>query len=322
MVLALDDKWVWDSWYVRDGDLWHGFFLQADKSIGDPEQRHWNVSVGHAASADLITWDHLGTCFQPAEGPSWDDRTTWTGSVVRGEDAQWHFFYTGTSQEADGKHQKIGHAVSTDLHNWERVGSDPILDRVDPYEEFMPGRWHDRAFRDPWVMRDPNGPGWLMYFTARDNRISDPLSAGAIGLATSLDLFDWELQEPVYTGGFGELEVPQVFQINDHWYCLFCTADGFWSEEAIERAGPAAKGSHYLMADDPRGPWEIARGPALDGSDPGQRYAARILKTKEGPKLLGFLMRDPETNKFSGKIADPVSVSVLPDGRLELAAQN
>ncbi|MEM1361992.1 MAG: levansucrase [Pseudomonadota bacterium] len=322
MVLALDDKWVWDSWYVRDGDRWHAFFLQADKSIGDPEMRHWNVSVGHATSSDLITWDHLGTCFKPAEGPAWDDCTTWTGSVVRGDDAQWHLFYTGTSRADEGKHQKIGHAVSSDLHSWVRVEGGQILDRADPYEEFTPGRWHDRAFRDPWVMRNPDGAGWLMFFTARDNRISEPLSAGAIGFATSPDLFQWQLEMPVFTGGFGELEVPQVFQIGDKWYCLFCTADRFWSETAIKRAGPAARGSHYLMADDPQGPWEIATAPMLDGADPGERYAARILKTEDGPKLLGFLMHDPETNGFSGTITDPEPVVVLPDGRLALADKN
>ena len=27
MALTLPDKWIWDSWYVRDRDLWHGFFL-------------------------------------------------------------------------------------------------------------------------------------------------------------------------------------------------------------------------------------------------------------------------------------------------------
>ncbi|MEM9341641.1 MAG: hypothetical protein AAGA87_01210 [Pseudomonadota bacterium] len=56
---------MWDSWFARDGDLWHAYYLQADKSIGDPEQRHWNVSYGHATSRDLVTWDHLGTCFTP-----------------------------------------------------------------------------------------------------------------------------------------------------------------------------------------------------------------------------------------------------------------
>ncbi len=36
MTIALADKWIWDSWYVRDGDLWHVFFLQADKSLATP----------------------------------------------------------------------------------------------------------------------------------------------------------------------------------------------------------------------------------------------------------------------------------------------
>ena len=51
MVLALADHYVWDSWYVRDGETWHGFFLKAPRSIGDPDLRHWNVSYGHATSS-------------------------------------------------------------------------------------------------------------------------------------------------------------------------------------------------------------------------------------------------------------------------------
>ena len=26
------DLWIWDSWYAQDGDIWHGYFLQADRS--------------------------------------------------------------------------------------------------------------------------------------------------------------------------------------------------------------------------------------------------------------------------------------------------
>lgn len=42
MVFALKDQWLWDSWYAKNGDVWHGYFLQADKSIGNPEDRHLN----------------------------------------------------------------------------------------------------------------------------------------------------------------------------------------------------------------------------------------------------------------------------------------
>ena len=51
MVLALDHHWVWDSWYVRDGGLWHAFFLQAPKSLPDPEDPLTRVT----AEADSAT---------------------------------------------------------------------------------------------------------------------------------------------------------------------------------------------------------------------------------------------------------------------------
>ena len=77
--------------------------------------------------------------------------------MVQGDDGLWHLFYTGTSRAEDGLKQRIGHATSTDLHNWTRVGDGLALDIDDRYEEYAPGHWHDRAMRDPWVMRDPNG---------------------------------------------------------------------------------------------------------------------------------------------------------------------
>ncbi|KKL83366.1 hypothetical protein LCGC14_1975500, partial [marine sediment metagenome] len=83
MTLTLDTHWIWDSWYAHDGERWHGYYLKAPKSLGDPELRHFNVSQGHAVSDDLINWEHLGTCLAPTDGPAFDDYTTWTGSVVQ-----------------------------------------------------------------------------------------------------------------------------------------------------------------------------------------------------------------------------------------------
>ncbi|MBN9023738.1 MAG: hypothetical protein J0H08_16955, partial [Rhizobiales bacterium] len=314
MVLRLDDKWVWDSWYVRDGGRWHAFFLQAPRSIGEPELRHWNVSQGHAVSDDLVTWDYLGTCFRPAERGAWDDYTTWTGSVVKGPDGLWHLFYTGTCHAEDGLIQRIGHATSTDLHGWERVGDGLCLDLSgDEYEQFRPGFWHDRAMRDPWVIPDPDGPGWLMFFTARSAGIPEPNAGGAIGLATSPDLMTWTLQPPVFTGGFGQLEVPEVFEHQGRWYCLFCTAaKHFSAEQARAIPGGPVSGNHYLVGEGPRGPWTIAPGHFLDGALPCKRYAARIVATDDGLRLIGFADR-PEGD-FVGELTDPDPVEVTPEG--------
>ncbi len=319
MTIALSKKWVWDSWYVRDGDLWHGFFLQADKSLGDPDRRHFNVSVGHATSRDLKAWVLQGTTFAPAASPAWDDCTTWTGSVVKGDDGLWHLFYTGTSRAEEGMKQRIGHATSTDLHHWSRVGDGLVLDIDERYEEFAPGHWHDRAMRDPWVMRDPKGDGWLMFFTARVPGVAEPNAAGAIGFATSPDLRDWRLGDPVYAGGtFGQMEVPQVFAVGARWYCLFCTApEHYAAGYAARYPGPPVRGTHYLVADDPRGPWTLAPGPFLDGDPALDRYAARIVETGAGLVLLGFL-HNPGGGPFVGEITDPAPVKIDEDGWLHL----
>ncbi len=321
MVIALKDKWIWDSWYIHDGARWHGFFLQADKSLGDPDLRHFNVSQGHATSDDLVNWTHLGTCFKPRETPAWDDYTTWTGSVVEGDDGLWHLFYTGSTRAEQGLRQRIGHATSTDLHGWQRVGTGLALDLVGPnahhYEVDHVGRWHDRAMRDPWVMRDPNGPGWLMYFTARVPDVAEPNGGGAIGFATSPDLMTWTLQPPVFAGGFGQLEVPQVFSVGNKWYCLFCTSSFHWSEayRASHQQSPVT-GNHYLIADDPRGPWTVAPGPFFDGAEPCRRYAARIVQTVDGLRILGF--SDNGKADFGGYVMDPEPVVVGHDGLLSV----
>lgn len=322
MVIALEDKWIWDSWFAHDGEVWHGFFLQADKALRDPELRHWNVTQGHAVSPDLVSWHHLGTCFRPADGPAWDDYTTWTGSVVQDADALWHLFYTGTSRAEDGLKQRIGHATSRDLHSWERVGDGLCLDLSgDIYEDYRPGHWHDRAMRDPWVMRDPAGAGWLMFFTARIDGVAEANAAGAIGFATSPDLRHWTLQPPVFTGCFGQLEVPQVLRLGGRWYCLFSTDDAHWSEGcAAGYPGTPVTGTHYLTADDPRGPWRLAPGPFLDPTPGGGRYAGRILETEKGLVLLGFLRDGPDG--FVGVVGDPVPVEVDADGRLRLVAED
>lgn len=323
MVLSLKDKWIWDFWLARDGEDWHVFFLQADNTLAHPDMRHRNVTQGHAVGRDLKTWTHLGTTFAPAPPPAFDDWTTWTGSVVRGPEGRWHLFYTGTSRVAEGMHQRIGHATSDDLHHWRRVGDGLALDRTGPhadlYEEYTPGHWHDRAMRDPWVMRDPDGEGWIMVFTARVPGRSEPNAGGAIGFATSPDLDRWTLQPPVYTDGdFGQLEVPQLFEHRGRWYMLFCTAAEHWSQAYRARTPhPPVTGTHYLIGEGPRGPWRVAPGPFLDGADPCRRYAGRIVEVDGALKLMGFLY-DDGAGGFVGRVSDPVAVEVDDEGLLHV----
>ncbi|MBL1421586.1 MAG: glycoside hydrolase family 68 protein [Alphaproteobacteria bacterium] len=320
MTLKLKNQWIWDFWFAKDGDDWHIFYLKADKSLGDADLRHRNVSIGHAKSQDLTNWTDLGTCFEPSKTEAFDNWTTWTGSVIKGEDGLWHLFYTGTNKQDGGMKQRIGQATSSDLHNWQRVQIDPILDIAgNDYEEYTPALWHDRAMRDPCVIKNPISDGYLMYFTAREPHIEEANAGGTIGFATSDNLFDWQLQPPIYRGNlFGQMEVPQVFEHQGYYYCLFCTAAEHFSQAYLrEYPTDAVTGTHYLMANNPLGPWYVAKGKFLDGSFPAKQYSGKILKTKDGLKYLAFAHDDDEGN-FIGSIIDPINVNVLDDGRLEL----
>ena len=70
MTLQINNKYIWDFWHFAQDDLQHLFFLQADRAIGNPDLRHWNVSIGHAVSTDLRNWTAFGTIFGPYADPA------------------------------------------------------------------------------------------------------------------------------------------------------------------------------------------------------------------------------------------------------------
>jgi beta-fructofuranosidase len=318
MTLKIDDKYIWDFWHFAEGEEQHLFMLQADRAIGNPDLRHWNVSVGHAVSRDLRNWEYRGTVFKPAGQGAWDDFTTWTGSVIHAE-GSYHLFYTGTNRAEKGMRQRIGHATSSSIDGpWTRVGDGLALDLDERYyEEHAEGSWHDRALRDPWVLQEKIDGVYHMFFTAR-RKDGPKYERGVIGHATSPDLVHWEAAAPVYEGGhYGQLEVPQVFERDGRWFCTFCNVREHWSEEQRASQGGGVSGTHYLVADHPLGPWQPAEG-FLDGAVPCQRYAGKILRDPLTGKdcLMAFLDSGPD-GQFVGQISDPIPLR-LANGRYQL----
>ncbi|MBL9058889.1 MAG: levansucrase, partial [Mangrovicoccus sp.] len=92
----------------------------------------------------------------------------------------------------------------------------------------------------------------------------------------------------------------------------------FSAVQAAATPGGPVTGSHYLIGEGPRGPWHVAPGPFLDGGLPCPRYAARIVETGEGLKIIGFADRPEGT--FIGELTDPDAVVAGPDGLLRIVA--
>jgi beta-fructofuranosidase len=125
-MLTLPDAWAWDFWTADDGQRHHLFYLNAPRSLGDPELRHRSAGVGHAVSSDLRSWELLPDALR-AGGGGPDDLAIWTGCVVRPDGGQWQLFYTGTT-DVDGELvQTTCLATSSDLLTWTRDPANPRL---------------------------------------------------------------------------------------------------------------------------------------------------------------------------------------------------
>lgn len=303
MSLELPHQWVWDSWPFDDEEgRHHLFYLQADRSLGDPERRHRNPSIGHAVSDDYRNWEVLPDVIAPRHSPAWDDGTTWTGSVVQGPSGRYHLFYTGGSLAEDCLVQRIGRADSEDLIHWERFGDAPLLEADPRWYEKLGAPWHDEAWRDPWVMADPADNGWHMFITARVNH-GEPFSRGVVGHAWSADLDQWEVRPPLsLPGKFGQLEVLQYFEFEGRPHLVFSCGD----RELNPSGHPEGqRGGVWLVEGaGPLGPWDIDCARRVDHES---LYAARAIVDTDGQvRLLGF--SDRVDGVFVGELLDPVPI--------------
>jgi len=319
-MLSIEDKWVWDFWIAKDGDDFHIFFLQADKSLKDPDLRHWNASVGHAVSTDLENWKVLPDALKPSETmDAPDSLSTWTGSVIK-NGSVWYMFYTGTSKVEDGLIQRVCLAKSSDLISWEKVGGNPVLE-VDTqyYDTLNLEDWKDESWRDPWLYYDEDKALYHMLVTSRTNQ-GPADGRGAIGHAISSNLSDWHVQKPLFAPGFfGEIEVPQLEKIDDKFYLFFSVSNRYISEKGknVLDAFPLTAMA-YVTSEKQDGPYDEKSFTILQGDDFGSLYAGRVVR---GPNDQLFMMafeNETADGGFKGTISSPIKIRISDTGKLTL----
>lgn len=308
------DHLLWDFWTIRAGTETHLFYLRAPRDLPDPEMRHARARVGHAVSRDLREWRDLGLALKPGPQGAWDDRAIWTGSVAEVPDAHgggYAMLYTGCCHREDGKVQRIGLALSDDLTTWQKHPANPVIE-ADPrwYVERNPLHHGETAWRDPCLVRNPDGNGWMAYITAQA-RNADPRGSGAIALARSADLVTWRVEPPLACPGWTlHMEIPQLWQHADRCYLVFSTT----SEWIASNAPVAARnGSYYLIADRPDG--NYAFGGVLLVDNQGE-YGLKLLERPDGRTAALTWLGYRQDGGFAGLLSDPQTARVEPDGRL------
>ncbi len=299
-MLRLPDAWIWDFWFADTGAEYHVFFLRASRALLDPFRRHLRASVGHAVSTDLRSWTVLPDALVASDGPAWDDRAIWTGSIVTGPDGLWRMFYTGIAHASAV--QRIGVATSTDLVVWTNAARPSLV--ADPrwYETLSTGEHPDEFWRDPWVFADPGGDGWHMLITARGKHgaLED---RGVVGHAWSPDLRDWEVRPPLSEGGngFSQLEVMQTAVVDGQPVLVFSCLGPETSE--LWRVTAPHGGVWALACDSLTGPFDVSRAHLLLDD---QHYVGRLIQDREGRwQLLAFHNRESD-GTFDGRLSDPM----------------
>jgi len=319
MALRVPNKWVWDFWLAQDGPDYHIFYLQAPRSLQDEGLRHWNVSVGHAVSQNLRDWDILPDALHPSSTETWDDYTTWTGSIIK-HNSLWYLFYTGGCRAENGKIQRVGLATSIDLIHWDKHPDNPLLEASPHfYEQLDLNLWFDQAWRDPWLFQHPQTGEFHAYITARCN-YGPADGRGVIAHARSTDLLNWEVLPPVTApGDFGQLEVPQLVLIQNRYYMLFCTAASTHAADYQRKTGvEPVRGTHYLVADNLLGPFRFSTREFLVGDPIGSFYNGKLV---QGPDDTWYFMASRQFTPggdFIGALSDPMPVTIEDDGNLSV----
>lgn len=313
-MLRLPDCWVWDSWYLDDGDRFHVFYLKASRALLDPDRRHHRASIGHAVSDDLVSWTELPDALVADDGPAFDDLATWTGSTVVGPDGGFHLFYTGICRATGDRIQRIGHAVSTDLVTWTRldvpaVSADPQWYETEAVLGYSP-------WRDPWVLFDEAEGRWRMLITASTATVQRG-TRGCIGTAVSADLVSWQVEAPLTDpAGLHQFEVPQVVRVDGAWVLVWCMRDIDHGPDAAPPAdgGPAITGTWTAPADSPTGPFHVDRAEPIRIAG---TYAGRVVLGRDGAVVLMAFADRATDGSFGGSLIDPVPLALTDRGTLQ-----
>ena len=261
------DGWVGDTIpFAHDGKFY--IYYLHDERKGNTQDEYgyrtsWNL---------LITEDgvNIKDCKVVLPVGEYDDAdyACYTGSVIEGNDGNFHMFYTAQNNynpkyHRDGKPlQYVAHAISTDLINWEKL---PELTFGADERIYEPFDW-----RDPFVFYNEEEKCFDMLLAARLRGASEK-NGGCVGLCRSYDLLHWEAKEPFYNPEtYMTHECPDLFKLGNKWYLVYST----FSEKFV---------THYRMSDKLSGPWTS---PIEDTFDGRAFYAAKTAQV--GDKRMAF----------------------------------
>lgn len=244
---------------------WQGtyhLFYQHNLKAAEWGDIHW----GHAASPDLVHWQHLPVALAPTPGGP-DQSGVWSGCAV-----DWNGVPTLVYTGRDGENEHVCLATSRDnLITWEKYPGNPVIADPPPGLDLL-------GFRDPCVWKVDDG--WMMALGTGFRGVG-----GAILLYASPNLTDWHYLGPLAVGDAtqteplwtGEMwECPNFFPLGNQ-YVLMISAMGTHPDRGLYTLYMAG-----MFKDDRFIPESVVR---MDGGDI-YFYAPQTFLDEQGRRIV------------------------------------
>ncbi len=300
-----DDLWINDPRVVVVDGVYHLFYQKPPRVIG------------RAVSKDLLSWHYKPGGITAGPKGSWDDKDICTSGFLYWQ-GTFYSLYTGRSDAHGerGRYQRIGLATSRDGFRFERHPDNPVL-LSDPnwYEDDYtnaPG-YHNVAWRDPDVWRDPESGFFYAYLTGRINK-GPGNRRGCIALARSQDWVLWHCLPPCYAPGREPYhEVPQMLPWRDgKTYVLFFGSKrgGFTQMKYVFGTDPlrfdgSEPGRHLL-------------GSQVNRSGRGMEYSSWVIPHRGGYELVHMVYEWKGGKLVRGRMALPKGLAGTPQTGLQV----
>jgi levansucrase len=269
---------------IGAGEVWVAISAPA---VGDPGGRH-DIARLRLIACDGRGWRDLGDVFP--DGASLGGRE-WAGSAIyRPEGRSLTVYYTAAGRRGERTRsyvQRIAAATATvdadaggvRLVEWtphrEVLRPDGAMYAPANEEHGEPG--FIKAFRDPFMFRDPADDVEHLLFTASLARARSPFN-GAVGIARSNGRGDWTLLPPLLgaDGVNNELERTHVVVHDGLYYLFFST-----QRRTFDPVVPGPNGLYGFVASALLGPYEPLNGSGLvvqnPPAEPLQAYSWLVL---------------------------------------------
>jgi sugar phosphate isomerase/epimerase len=340
-----DGMFVWDTWYLQDGDTTHVYNLQVKRPgknvdqdfmhqkdsivnyVDETDKATFEGTIGHATSKNLLRWTQQPTAVFRTDAAkvggrenAYDDGVLFTGCAVKHQGGNARRYVQGDRRDM----ATICLATSTDGIHYKKHPKNPLF-MPDPNRYYTypeppaPFKHHARRgtdCRDILVIKDPGGEGWLGYVVMRRKGFNDAFHSACIVLCRSENLIDWEVGDPVCTPNrFNCFEVPDVFKLGSKWYMIALTGDVYgqadrWADKDIAWA------AIVFEADSAYGPFLEVRDNLLLSSSAknGQGIVARTVE-RNGERLMFYTHSEVSTGR--GRLSWPEKLIPRAEGGLD-----